>query len=206
MADPDDLALDEAGSRELFAAVLGLFTSEGYAMHYGAPLRWYLAHESLAELPCASLDRVIGRNVDRWLGSDPAMRTLRRLQSEVQMLLYTHPANGRREAGGQLPVNSFWLSGCGMAQPEATPALRIDARLRSPALAEDWAAWAKAWQALDEGPLAEALAAVEAGLPVRLTMCGERAAVTFETAPRGPLHRLRAAWSRPALQPLLESL
>ena len=44
-----------------------LFDSEGYVLTWGAPLRWYIAHESLSELPTASIDRVIGRNVDRWL-------------------------------------------------------------------------------------------------------------------------------------------
>jgi hypothetical protein len=51
----------------LLDAVRELFTSEGFVSHYGAPTRWYVAHECLADLPCASLDRVIGRNVDRWL-------------------------------------------------------------------------------------------------------------------------------------------
>ena len=206
LADPDRLALDEAGSRELFEAVRGLFTSEGFAMHYGAPLRWYLAHESLAALPCASLDRVIGRNVDRWLGDDPAMRRLRRLQSEIQMLLYTHPAHDRRLELGLPPVNSFWLSGCGVAQSELAPAPRVDARLRGPALAEDWAAWAKAWETLDSGPLAEMLAAARSGLKVRLTLCGERSAASFHHAPRGLVQRLRAIWSLPRPAQLLESL
>jgi hypothetical protein len=206
LADPGQLALEEVGSRELLDAVADLFTSEGFAVHYGAPLHWFVAHESLATLPCASLDRVIGRNVDGWLGSDPAMRRLRRLQSEVQMRLYTHTANARRLAQGLLPVNSFLLSGCGVAQSAIGPTPRLDARLRRPALGEDWAAWVKAWQTLDEGPLAELLAAAQTGQQVHLTLCGERGSATFESGPRGLLSRLRAAWSPPSLQPLLESL
>ena len=206
LADPAALALDDAGSRELLEAVRELFTSEGFGVEYGSPLHWYLSHESLAALPCASLDRVIGRNVDRWLGADPAMRRLRRLQSEVQMRLYTHPANDRRQAQGLLPVNSFWLSGCGVAQHATGPTPRIDARLRRPALGEDWAAWAKAWQSLDAGPLAEMLAAAKSGQQVHLTLCGERSAAVFETSPRKLLQRLRTLWQRPPVQPLLESL
>ena len=37
------------------------------------------------------------------------MRRVRRLQSEVQMLLHTHPLNAAREDRGDLTVNSFWL-------------------------------------------------------------------------------------------------
>ena len=206
LIDPAALVLDETGSRACFDAVCELFTSEGFALHWGAPLRWYAAHESLATLATASLDRVIGRNVDAWLGTDPAARRMRRLQNEVQMLLYTHPLNDERAARGLLPVNSFWLSGCGVAQPVSGAEPAVDERLRSPALAEDWAAWVKAWQTLDEGPLRDLLSAAESGAACSLTLCGERSAVRLEPAPRGLLERLRGLWSPPAIVPLLESL
>jgi hypothetical protein len=206
MLDPAHLLLDEATSHALYTAVQELFTGEGHVMHYAAPLRWYTAHESLAALPCASLDRVIGRNVDAWLGKDPAMQRIRRLQSEVQMLLHTHPLNERREAQRLLPVNSFWLSGCGVAQAAGGVAPEVDERLRGPALAEDWAAWVRAWETLDAGPLAALLAAAQRGQPVTLTLCGERVAVTCTAARAGVAGRWRALWSRPAVAPLLETL
>ena len=201
LIDPAGLMLDEAASRALLAAVQPLFTSEGFVVHWGAPQRWYLAHESLSGLRTASLDRVIGRNVDAWLGSDPAARLLRRLQNEVQMLLHEHPLNTGRVARGLLPVNSFWLSGCGSAQPGTTPEPTVDDRLRAGALAEDWAGWAKAWQTLDEGPIAALRGAGEAA---RLTLAGERSAVTLR--PAGGWRRWRAFVHRPAPLPLLEGL
>jgi hypothetical protein len=194
--DPDALALDESASRAFLDAVRELFTSEGFAVEYGAPTRWYVAHESLATLRTASPDRVIGRNVDRWLTEDPAVRLVRRLQNEVQMLLHTHPLNAEREARGLLPLNSFWLSGCGVAQAVRGPAPRIDARLRTPALAEDWAAWCRAWDAVD------------AALPddvQRLTLCGERSAVTL-SAGGSAWQRLRGRLTPPRPQALLETL
>lgn len=206
LIDPDALLLDAAASRAFFNVVLPLFTSAGFELHWAAPLRWYAVHTGLQGLRSASLDRVIGRNVDAWLGSDPAAQRLRRLQAEVQMLLYTHPLNDDRQAR-QLPtVNSFWLSGCGpyQATPSAPPL--IDARLRSPALNEDWAAWAKAWQALDEGPLAALLMASSSGSPVHLTLCGERAALTLEPAPTGLWQRLRRHFHPARVLPLLETL
>jgi hypothetical protein len=197
LTDPAQLLLDEAESRALFAAVRPLFTGAGWALTWGAPLRWYTAHDSLAGLACASLDRVVGRNVDPWLGSDAAARPVRRLQAEVQMLLHAHPLNAERERRGLPVVNSFWLSGCGSFQPEATPAPPIDARLRGPALAGDWAAWARAWQTLDEGPLAEALAGVTRGEPFTLTLCGERGWRRWRSGGGGWARRLRALWSAP---------
>ncbi|MDP3083906.1 MAG: hypothetical protein Q8N44_09485, partial [Rubrivivax sp.] len=150
LTDPQALELDEASSRSLLDAVKDLFESEGFVLVYGAPLRWYLAHESLAGRRSASPDRVIGRNVDAWMTPGADARLLRRLQSEAQMRWYGHGLNDEREARGLPVVNSFWLSGCGRRQPAAPAAdLRIDERLRRPALAEDWTAWAAAWQALD---------------------------------------------------------
>jgi hypothetical protein len=206
LADPDSLMLDEASARQLFDVVQGQFSSEGFAVSYVAPTRWYLSHDSLRNLPTASLDRVIGRNVDAWLGKQPAMHLLRRLQSEVQMLLYTHPLNDARVARGLLPVNSFWLSGCGVLQPTSKAQPQIDARLRAPALADDWAAWCKAWDTLDAGPLAALLAAVQDKRAVRLTLCGERAWVAFENQPRSWLQRAKALVQNTAVQPLMESL
>ncbi len=121
LLDPALLALDEGESRALFEAVRDLFESEGFALAWGAPTRWYAAHDSLQGLPTASLDRVIGRNVNLWVRNGAAMpaqvKLIRRLQSEVQLLLYPHPINEAREARGALTVNSFWLSGCGRWQP-----------------------------------------------------------------------------------------
>jgi hypothetical protein len=206
LIDPAQLLLNEATSRALFDAVLPLFASDGYLLRWGAPLRWYAAHESLAQLPCAALDRVLGRNVDAWLGNDPATRRVRRLQAEVQMFLHTHPINEQRQAQGLLSVNSFWLSGCGVAQAATGAAPQVDERLRAPAVADDWAAWVKAWQTLDAGPLAALNTAAQGGQAVQLTLCGERASATWASAPRSLLAKLRSAVSRPAVWPVLERL
>jgi hypothetical protein len=212
LIDPDQLLLDDATSRALFAAVQPLFSGVGIALHYGAASRWYASAPLLAQLPCASLDRVIGRNVDPWLASADGVEgagLVRRLQAEVQMLLYTHPLNEERAARGLLPVNSFWLSGCGSASAarvEPPAGLQLDTRLRQPALAENWPGWVRAWEALDAGPLAGLHQAVRAGQPVRITLCGERAAITLSSGAQGWLQRLRRRLASPAVQALLESL
>jgi len=195
LTDPALLDLDEPVSRALFEAVRPLFEDDGWALHWGAPLRWYAQHPSLASLPTASIDRVVGRNVDLWLDAHPEAARMRRLQAEVQMLLYTHPMTDERTARGALPVNSFWLSGTGATRSAAeAPDLSVDTRLRAPALAGDWAAWAAAWQALDSSLVADLLSRRLAGEPVALTLCGERHAVRYEP-------RARAWWQRGPLAP-----
>lgn len=211
MGDPAALGLDAARSRAFFDALQPLLAEAGWRLVWGAPTRWYVTHESLTDLCTASLDRVIGRNPDVWLPDAPAAKPFKRLASEVQMLLYTHPLNAAREACGELPLNSVWLSGCGRRQPpRANAAVSVDDRLRAPALAGDWPAWCAAWQALDAGPLATLRAAVERGEPVALTLCGERSAATFATrttpAPLWQRVRARLAPARVDIGALLGGL
>jgi hypothetical protein len=206
LADPAALHLSADESRALFEAASELFDSEGFTIAWGAPTRWYAAHECLAALPCASLDRAIGRNVEPWLPQPPQARLIRRLQSEVQLLLYAHPVNDAREARGALSVNSFWLSGCGRFQPIEGSDPNVDDRLRAPLLADDWVAWADAWRALDAGPLAELLARAQRGEAVSLTLCGERVAQRFENLPRSLRQRLAGHWKSPDPHTLLEAL
>lgn len=206
LADPQDLRLSESESRECLEAIRPLFESEGWTLAWGVPTRWYAAHDTLDGLPCASLDRVIGRNVDLWLHSHPQARLVRRLQNEVQMLLYTHPLNERRESRGELPLNSFWLSGCGRAQPVPAGGPVVDERLRAPALAEDWAAWADAWRALDAGPVGQLLARAQRSEPVVLTLCGERRAQRFAATRQSTWQRLARAWRPAPVHAVLEAL
>ncbi len=202
LGDPAALMLDEAGSRALLCAVTEPFASLGFALHYGAPTRWYLSHPSLAQMPCASLDRVIGRNVDGWLTSNVNLRQLRRLQSEVQMLLHGHPINAEREARGLLPVNSFWLSGCGVFQSVTGTEPVVDERLRGPALADDGAAWAMVWDVID----GELLAGAKSAPWQRITLCGESSSVTYEMTHKTIWQQLQARWRPVEVAAVLERL
>ena len=209
LTEPSSLQLGEAASRQLFDAVRPLFETEGFTLRWAAPQQWLASHALFDGLATASIDRVIGRNIDPWLPEQRSARLIRRLQNEVQMLLYTHPLNDAREAAGLPTVNSFWLSGCGRLPADAsaavtrTAAAQIDDRLREPALAEDWAAWCEAWQALDSGPITALLGA---GDDARLTLCGERRAQAWAPAAQGLWQRLSGSWRKPSVHAALEAL
>ena len=210
LVDPAALNLTDTESHAAFTAVRDLFESEGLRFEWGAASRWYVAHDGLADLPCAALDRVIGRRVEYWTGNTvqttPAAALMRRLQSEVQLLLYPHPINEEREARGALTLNSFWLSGCGRAQASDAAAVTVNDTLRAPLLAQDWAAWAEAWQALDRGSLAQLHAMAQRGERVSLTLCGERSAQRFENTPRSVWKRFGARWATTLPHTVLETL
>lgn len=194
LGEPAELQLDEAASRALMAIVAPYFATDGITLVYERPTRWLAHGEALRDLPTASPDRVTGRSIDIWQPASPQARPLRRLQSEIQMLLYTHAFNDERAAAGLPPVNGFWLSGAG-ALPAAPPPPAaepiVPPGLRDAALREDWPAWSSAWQALDAGEVARLLDHVQRGGSARLTLCGERRALSFTPSAPTLAGRLR---------------
>ena len=207
MTDPAALALDEEASRTLLAAMAPYFAEDGIALHYAAPQRWLAQGPVFDQLPSASLDRVVGRDIRHCMPAAPA---LRRLQNEMQMLLYTHPVNDARSAQGQLAVNSFWVSGTGklphtgLRDPTDMPVQ--DDRLRDGALRGDWAAWARAWAEVDQSSCAELLDRLGREPDSRITLCGERSALSFAVAQDNLLRRLQRRWASTTLLTLRNTL
>ncbi|RYX94653.1 MAG: hypothetical protein EOO28_13620 [Comamonadaceae bacterium] len=211
MADPAALDLPEAESRTLLAAMQPYFETDGITLHYVSPTAWLAEGELLRSMPTASLDRVLGRNVDPWLPDVTSAPVFRRLQNEMQMLLYTHPLNDERGAKRQWPVNSFWISGTGALDklpPAATtqPQLQLQRSLKTAALADDWQAYSEAWAALDADEIAGLLDARRAGKTVRLTLAGERNAHTYESVKSGLGSRLAGLFKSTQPMSVLEQL
>lgn len=209
MQDPADLALSEAETSALMEAMRGYFAEDGIALHALFPGTW-LAHGAVFEgLATASLERARGTRVDTWMPRQPQAKTLRRLQNEMQMLLYTHPLNDARAAQRQTTVNSFWVSGTGALptpntdQTAAPPpeAVTPFTSLRAAALRDDAAAWLDAWHTLDRTVLAAADPRT-----LTLTLCGEQQALTLANAADSWLARLRRRFTAPSLTQLLPNL
>ena len=195
MSDTQALGLSEVESRALLDILAPFFKDDGIALHYRSPDRWLARGEIFRTLRAPSLDRVIGRSIDGWMPQGPTAKQLRRLQTETQMLLYTHPFSEARQAQGAPSINSVWISGCGARPqgwqaPQATPHVWDD--LRKPALAGDWKGWTDAWQQLDAGPIAQYLRAAQQGTPTELTLCGELALQRWHGPRRGRLSRWAA--------------
>ncbi len=207
MADPRALGLQEAESRRLLEAMQAFFEEDGIGLEYVTAQRWLARGAIFGNLPSASLDRVVGREISAWM---PSVAGLRRLQNEMQMLLYTHPVNDARNERAQPTVNSFWVSGTGRLAKAAVnqrpEGLLIVDALRDAALRDDWAAWAQCWSAVDQRECRSLLESLASGEDAQLTLCGERAALRFETAPGGLLQRLRSRFRHTTLHELQSQL
>ena len=198
-------------SQALLAAMQPYFAEDGISLQFDQPQRWLARGSAFDGLATAAPDRVVGRDVASWMPRGAGAALLQRLQSEMQMLLYTHPVNEARTARGVPPVNSFWLSGTG-ALPDhfgsaalAPRPLMVDT-LRDAALNEDWGAWVQAWQALDAAECAALLAALDRGEPSELTMCGERHAQTLIPKTQSHWKRFMTMFENQSATKLLEQL
>ncbi len=188
LRDPQTLDLCEEEARALLAAMAPFFKEDGLTLHFDTPLRWLVSGEPLRGMVGATPERVIGRNVEPWLPTSPL---LRRLQNEMQMLLYTHAVSEARDELVKQDVNSFWLSGGGELAnvPAPTENLTVLDALAPAAVQGDWAGWARAWQTLD-AQLAPLQAALDARQDVTLTLCSELVAHRYTPAARSIWQRL----------------
>jgi hypothetical protein len=211
MGHPDELQLAAADSQALLDAMRPYFAQDGISLEYDTPTRWLAGGEVFRALPTASLERVIGRTIDDWMPRAPQAKTLRRLQQEMQMLLYTHEVNEARERGGLLPINSFWASGTGALPPAHAaappPGMQVASRLCDAALRDDWPAWSDAWRQLDAQECERLNRTLAAGGSVTLTLCGERSARSWTSAGAGGWsRRIRSMVRRQPAAALLEGL
>jgi hypothetical protein len=198
-------------SDALMRAMQPYFEEDHISLHADQCGRWLAQSDVFASIATASIDRVVGRNLDGWMPSVAQAAPLRRLQNEMQMLFYSHPVYDQRVALGLPPVNSFWFSGTGALPHAYTPPASHELStvldsLRAPALAENWPDWKQAWQELDARQISALLQAAIRSEPVRITLCGERNAQIWQTQPKTLLQKFKAAFGSQHPSTVLEQL
>jgi hypothetical protein len=204
MEDPAALQVSEIESRQLLAAMQPYFYEDGLTLHFVSSLEpslWLCGGEPLRDVRTASLDRVLGKDLSEWQPQGLQSGKLRRLQNEMQMLLYIHTVNDARNHVKTNTINSIWLHGTGdLAMTGRKVSTNIDAGIHMPrsladaALKEDWPAWVKAWEQLDATVCADLLKRVQAGEAVVLTLCGERSALRYEMRSTNAMERLKRSF------------
>lgn len=209
MEDPAQLLVSEAESHQLFADMTPYFAEDGLTLHYLEPKLWLCRGEPLRDVRTASFDRVIGKDLRDWQPTNGESAKLRRLQNEMQMMLYTHTVNDTRSRVNAAVINSVYFHGngelCGELNGELsgssgkvstniTTSVNMPRTLADAALKEDWPAWAQAWEQLDATVCADLLKCAQVGEAVTLTLCGERSALTYELRSKSALERLKSSF------------
>jgi len=190
---PQELALNEDESRKLLSAIQPYFEEDGLQVVYESPLVWRVTGDLLDGLPLASIDRVVGQNIKPWMPEHQRAKTLQRLQSEMQMLLYQHPVNDERSLKGRWTVNSFWLHRrIDQLYPDATD-LDVALDLRENMQASNAKLWQQAWEHLDATLCQSLCQALDQNHDVSLTLCSETSWRHYRPQPASwlsKLHRL----------------
>ncbi len=125
VGDMRQLQLDDSHAHALFDTARPLFDEIGKMLLYGDAHTWFMRAGDWSALQTASPDAAAGQNLTDWLPTGPLAADFRKLQNEVQMLWFEHPANVEREGRGLAAINSFWpwaLADAGAAVAHA-PAL-----------------------------------------------------------------------------------
>ena len=206
--DPANAPLSEDESRQLLALIAPWFSDDGITLEYLRPDLWLARGAAFKDLATASMDRALGRDVRPWMPNPIQGAIIQRLQTELQMLLYTNVFNDQRAERRLPPINSFWVHGTGSlpSLPVAKPqAVCID-DLRHATLQSDVQSWQKAWQALDSGLIADLQQRAAKGEPIKLTLCGERNAVQWQSQPRSFADKIKSLFGTKRLPDLREML
>jgi hypothetical protein len=131
MSDVRHLGLSDGEGRALFDAALPSFEEAGHELRYGGADTWFMRADAWDEIRTSSADAATGMNLTDWMPSGAPARAFRKLQNDVQVDWYTHPANAAREARGLPAVNSFWPWGEASIATEEASRLVANAGSRS---------------------------------------------------------------------------
>ncbi len=110
--DARHLQLSDEHARALFETARPYFEDSGKPLVYGDAATWFMRADDWSDLSTASPDAAAGLNLTDWLPTGERAAAFRKLQNEVQMLWFAHPANAEREQGGLAAVNGFWPWAC----------------------------------------------------------------------------------------------
>jgi len=173
LLNPKELALNENESRQLLSAIQPYFEEDGLQVVYESPLVWRVTGDLLDGLPLASIDRVVGQNIKPWMPEHQRAKTLQRLQSEMQMLLYQHPVNDERSLKGRWTVNSFWLHRrLEQLYPDSAD-FGVALDLRETVEPFNAKLWQQAWQHLDTTLCTSLYQALDQNHEISLSLCSE---------------------------------
>ena len=173
LLNPKELALNENESRQLLSAIQPYFEEDGLQVVYESPLVWRVTGDLLDGLPLASIDRVVGQNIKPWMPEHQRAKTLQRLQSEMQMLLYQHPVNDERSLKGRWTVNSFWLHRrLEQLYPDSAD-FGVALDLRETVEPFNAKLWQQAWQHLDATLCTSLYQALDQNHEISLSLCSE---------------------------------
>ncbi|HWK52098.1 MAG TPA: hypothetical protein VNR40_19525 [Steroidobacter sp.] len=103
-----------AERKSLTPTLVDHLQSTGFELHDGAEGEWLLRSEAALQVQTVSPDFAAANPMEDILPRGRDAGGLRRLMTELQMLLHEHPVNTQRQRRGLPALNAIWLHGEGM--------------------------------------------------------------------------------------------
>ncbi len=116
----EELDLSQDDARELAVTINTHFLEESWSLEVLTPHRWVLKLPQQAAITTTPVAQLVQQPIGDKLPQGRDSHYWQRIQNEIQMLLFAHPLNQKREAQGQPPVSSLWLWGEGNLTEKAT--------------------------------------------------------------------------------------
>lgn len=108
----------------LMQALQPLLLLSGFELHQSTVGHWYVWCENILDIQTPPIKSSLTTNSYNVMPSGSDAQMLRRLMTEIQMLLHQHPVNQSRERIGRAPFNTLWFSGAGSPVTAASGTLQ----------------------------------------------------------------------------------
>lgn len=115
MGDPAPAAISHDESVALMASLNQLFADDGYYFYLLNDV-WFLGLDTDPKITTTPIAQVVNKDVGHYLPQGEGASAWNKAQTEIQMLLFTHPVNQAREAQGLPMINSLWCYGLGASE------------------------------------------------------------------------------------------
>ena len=121
----EQLGLSEADADALLETLNDFVHADGLTFFKRGALEWYMSGMQAETIESYPPSFLANRNASSFLPSGESMAPWRRLMTELQMLLHSHPLNQQRETAGLMPVNSIWFWGGGALPVKRSSSLDV---------------------------------------------------------------------------------
>ena len=109
----DEARVSDAERRVLFDQLVPTFASGDFVLHASGP-EWFLRSAQPLQVVTSTPDAAATNDLQSVMPRGPDAPALRRLMTELQMLLHEHPVNEARARRGLPAINAVWLWGSGV--------------------------------------------------------------------------------------------
>ncbi|ASJ75371.1 hypothetical protein [Granulosicoccus antarcticus] len=126
----DKLNLQASEADALLKSINDFVQADGLRFGRTEAGRWFMGGKEGTALSSYPPSFLAYRNASAFLPEGDASGDWRRLMTELQMLLHTHPVNIEREQNGYLPINSVWFWGGAALQSGQVASSELQQSLR----------------------------------------------------------------------------